>query len=338
MLPSVKIEDIETAIRVIECNHFTQAGKKMHKEQPTVSRCIKRVERGIGAELIDRSAHPVRPTKAGTAFLYWGRKGLYALARGFTEVHRISKTSRLVLHVGYTSYLDLDVLAYVEHLQLPGGSEFSHREHSSSTSEVITAVLANKWDCGFIISPTTTTGLVGMPIYQEPFGVVVANDHPLARKRRIALGDLRDVPLILPARERNTGFRAWFVQRCGAEGVRLNVAHEVGNPHEGWFLASQHAGAAFMPKSASKNLPKGSTVFRSFAEHDLYAEIQLVFRDEPQSALLVSFANAIVQMRERHLRGKLTNNQALIAMIPRSVVKPWKAPRSSHHGIHSLSA
>ncbi len=337
MLPSVKIEDIETALKVIECKHFTRVGAEMHKDQTTVSRCIKRVERGIGAKLIDRSAHPVRPTKAGAAFLYWGRKGLYALERGLAEAHRKSRPTLSVLQVGYTSYIDLDVLAYVEHLR-PEGSEFSHREHSSSTSEVIAAVLANRWDCGFIVSPTTTAGLVGMPIYQEPFGVVMANDHPLARKRRIALGDLRDVPLILPARERNTGFRAWFVQRCGTEGVRLNVAHEVGNPHEGWFLASQHAGAAFMPKSASKNLPKGATVFRSFAEHDLYAEIQLVFRDEPQSSMLASFAAAILQMRERHLRGKLSNNPALIAMVPRPAVKPWKAPRSSHHGTYTLSA
>jgi DNA-binding transcriptional LysR family regulator len=45
------------------------------------------------------------------------------------------------------------------------------------------------------------------PVYQDQFGLALATDHPLARKRKVSIEDLRDTPLILPARERNTGFR-----------------------------------------------------------------------------------------------------------------------------------
>jgi DNA-binding transcriptional LysR family regulator len=337
MLPSVKIEDIETALKVIECKHFTRVGAKLHKDQTTVSRCIKRVERELGAELIDRSSHPVRPTKAGVVFLYWGRKGLHALARGFSEVRRANEPCHAVLHIGYTSYLDLDVLAYIQNMSSTLDSGFAHREHSSSSSEIVSSILTGKWDCGFIITPAATEGLVGIPIYREHIGLVLPNDHPLARKRRISISDLRGVPLILPAKERNIGFRSWFVERCDAEGVKLKVAHEVANPHEAWYLASQHAGLALMPKSASSNLRKGNTVFRVFAAEDLYVEIQLVFRDEPQRAFLATFVKAILRMRER-LHDKLHYQPQFQGVIPRPDVKPWSGELPVHHRDRALSA
>ncbi len=298
MLPNIRIDDIEAAIKVAEYKHFARAGKDLHLDQTTISKCMRRVERAIGAKLIDRSAHPVQPTKAGAVFLYWGRKGLYALERGMSEVRRLSEPNQSVLHIGYTSYLDFAVLAYIERTATESGPAFHLKEHSSSTSEIISCVQAGKWNCGFIVTPAATAGLVGIPIYEEPFGFVVARDDPLARRRQIAFGDLRGLRLILPARERNVGFRAWFVQRCAAEGVKPTISHEVGNPHEAWFLASQHAGLALMPKSASINLPKGTTVFRPLLEEDLHATIQLVFRNEPRSPMLASFVDSIPVMKE----------------------------------------
>lgn len=336
MLPSVKIEDIETALKVIEYKHFTRAAAKLNKDQTTVSRCIKRVEQGIGAELIDRHAHPVRPTKAGILFLYWGRKSLHALERGFSEIRRAGEPHHSVLHVGYTSYLDLDVLAYIQHATSGPDAGFAHNEHSSSTSEIIGSVLSGRWDCGFIISPAATEGLVGIPIYQEAFGLMIASDHPLASKRKIGIRDLGDIPLILPAQERNTGFRSWFAKRCIAEGIKLKVAHEVSNPHEAGFLASQRVGLALMPKSASNNLRKGGTVFRPFAAEDLYAEIQLVFRDGPQTPQLASFLKATLRMRERLLRGKLNCYPRPQSPIPRPIVKPWWDGHATQPNGHTL--
>jgi DNA-binding transcriptional LysR family regulator len=338
MLPSIRLDDIETAINVTECKHFTRAGTKLHKDQTTVSKSMKRVEAYLGTELVDRRAHPVRPTKAGAVFLYWGRKGLHALARGFTEVRRVIEPDHSVLHVGYTSYLDLAVLAYIEKVGTVPDAVFSNSKHSSSTSEIIASVLAGEWDCGFIVTPATSEGLAGIPIYHDPFGLVLANDHPLARKRKVGIGDLRDVGLILPARERNVGFRAWFTERCGAEGVNPRVVQEVGNPHEAWFLASQHAGAALMPRSASQNLRKGATVFRPFLEDDLYAEVQLVFRDEPQPPMLACFVDTILRMRDRLGHSKPHSSPMRMPVVPRPTVKPWKQAQPARRAPCALSA
>ncbi len=256
MLPSVKIEDIEAAIKIAEHRHFTRAGQELNRHQTAVSRSAERVESGIGVELFDRTSHPIRLTKAGVAFFYWVRKGMDAFERAIVEGLRASQPEASVLQVGFTSYLDLDVLAYLENVAKAPGAGFSHKDHSSSSSETIASVLSGKWDCGFIVSPATTGGLVGVPVYRDPFGLALASDHPLARRRKVSVADLRDMPLIVPARERNTGFRAWFIERCGASGVKPKIAQEVGNPNEAWFMVSQHAGAALMPRAATQNLAK----------------------------------------------------------------------------------
>jgi DNA-binding transcriptional LysR family regulator len=330
MLPSVKIEDIEAVIKVAECRHFTRAGQELHRHQTAVTRSAERVESGLGVKLFDRSSHPIQPTRAGVAFSYWARKSVYALERAIMEGLRASDPEASVLQVGYTSYLDLDVLAYLENVAKSPDAGFSHQDHSSSSSEVIASVLSGKWDCGFIVNPATTGGLVGVPVYQDPFGVALASDHPLARKRKVSIDDLRDLPLILPARERNTGFRTWFIERCGADSVKLKIAQEVANPNEAWFLASQHAGAALMPRASTKNLTRGATVFRSFAEEDLFAEIQLVFRDEPQPPMLASFVDAVLRMKERMRRGELRHEPRQGSNVQRPVVKPWKRSPAVH--------
>lgn len=338
MLPSIRLDDIETAINVTECKHFTRTGAKLHKDQTTVSKSMKRVEACLGTKLVDRRVHPVRPTKAGSVFLYWGRRGLYALARGFAEVQRTIEVNHSVLHVGYTSYLDLTMLSYIEKVEAAPGVYFPNRKHSSSTSEIIASVLAGEWDCGFIVTPATTEGLTGIPIYQDQFGLVMANDHPLARKRKVGIGDLRDLGLILPSKERNIGCRAWFMERCGVEGVSPRVVQEVGNPHEAWFLASQHSGAALMPRSAFQNLRKGTTVFRPFLEDDLYVEIQLVFRDEPQPPMLASFVDAILRLRKQLWRNKLQSRSIRKPIVPRPTVKPWEHSRTVRSDPFVLSA
>lgn len=324
MLPSVRIEDLEAAIQVTECRHFTQAGEKLHRSQGAVSKSMKRVEGGVGVKLIDRSAHPVRPTKAGIVFRYHVRRALDSLVRAMNAALRADVPDHAVLEVGYTSFLDLDVLAYLEHVGKLRHAEFSHQHHSSSSAEVIAFVLSGRWDCGFIVSPATTGGLTGVPIYQDPFGLALAGDHPLARKRKIRIDDLRDIPLILPAKERNTGFRAWFNERCGMAGIKPKIVQEVGNPNEAWFMASQHAGAALMPRASTKNLVRSVAVFRPFAEDDLYAEIQLVFRDEPQPSMLASLVDVVLRMRDRMRRDELQIGPERVSPVPRPSAKPWK--------------
>lgn len=303
MLPGIRIDDIETALKVVECKHFGRAGDKCNRQQSTVTKGLQRVERHAGARLVDHSAH--RPTPAGTSFFYYARKGIDCFQRAFAEVHRVGGADRELLHVGYPTYLDLDLLAYVENVTKASQPGFSHSRHSSSSAEIIEKVRYGAWDCGFVVSPTAEHDLASVPVCQDPLGLVVAHSHPFARRRKVHIRDLCETPLILASKDRNPGFRAWFMERCGAEGVTPQIAEEVSNPLEACFFAAQRKGAALMSKSPTLVLLKGAAVFRPFAENDLYVEIQLVFRDERHPQMLAAFVDSVMRMRGRVQRGAL---------------------------------
>ena len=46
---------------------FSRAAEKLYMTQPALSIAVKRVEAGLGAELFDRSRHPLELTQAGAA-------------------------------------------------------------------------------------------------------------------------------------------------------------------------------------------------------------------------------------------------------------------------------
>ncbi|MDV7352143.1 LysR family transcriptional regulator [Rhodococcus oxybenzonivorans] len=64
-----------------EERHFGRAAEKLFISTPALSQQIKRLEKQLGVELIDRSAHPLQPTAAGRRFLPEARAVLAAARR-----------------------------------------------------------------------------------------------------------------------------------------------------------------------------------------------------------------------------------------------------------------
>lgn len=64
---------------VAQTGSFSQAAQRGHVSQPALSRRIKSLEAWVGAELVDRSRHPVTLTGAGIQMLEAGRQALARL-------------------------------------------------------------------------------------------------------------------------------------------------------------------------------------------------------------------------------------------------------------------
>ncbi|MEL7783120.1 LysR family transcriptional regulator [Citromicrobium bathyomarinum] len=60
---------LEDLVCVAEEGHFARAAERRHVTQSALSRRIKSLELWAGAELLDRSKHPIRLTAAGAEFV-----------------------------------------------------------------------------------------------------------------------------------------------------------------------------------------------------------------------------------------------------------------------------
>ncbi|GAB3574216.1 hypothetical protein GCM10027445_34680 [Amycolatopsis endophytica] len=63
-----------------QSGNFTRAAQRVHVAQPGVSAQIRRLERELGHELLDRSGRRVRMTEVGAAVLPYARAALAAVA------------------------------------------------------------------------------------------------------------------------------------------------------------------------------------------------------------------------------------------------------------------
>ncbi|MFJ7724033.1 LysR family transcriptional regulator, partial [Rhodococcus erythropolis] len=65
----MELRQLEYFVTVVEEANFTRAAERLHVAQPGVSAQVKRLERELGQELLDRSGRTVRLTDAGRAVL-----------------------------------------------------------------------------------------------------------------------------------------------------------------------------------------------------------------------------------------------------------------------------
>jgi EmrB/QacA subfamily drug resistance transporter len=126
----------------------------------------------------------------------------------------------------------------------------------------------------------------------------------------VGFGMAVTVPLIVPSKERNPGFRNWFLYKCSEAGIKPQIVHEVSNPNEGSVLASQELGHALTPSSSARHLSRGSFVFRPFARGLMDIQMQLVLPKKETSNALKTFERAVVKISRPHSGVSISSEDA----------------------------
>ncbi len=69
--------------------------------------------------------------------------------------------------------------------------------HEDTTEHLTRAVVAKEVDFAVVSLPVERHGLAALPLFDEPLLIALPAGHALAKKRRLALADLKDEPFIL---------------------------------------------------------------------------------------------------------------------------------------------
>lgn len=73
------IDEIRTFLSIVETGGFTQAGQRLHRSQPAISRRLALLEEKLGSRLFERIRGHARLTEAGRAFLPHAERAIAAL-------------------------------------------------------------------------------------------------------------------------------------------------------------------------------------------------------------------------------------------------------------------
>jgi DNA-binding transcriptional LysR family regulator len=97
--PDLNLRLLRYFVAVVDEGHFGRAAAKLFITPPALTQQVRRLEREVGFELLDRSARPVVPTPAGALFLHEVRNVLDAAQRAalVVESHARRATDRFAL-------------------------------------------------------------------------------------------------------------------------------------------------------------------------------------------------------------------------------------------------
>lgn len=247
------LRQLNHLIAVAEHQSFSAAARALHTVQSNVSTHVAKLEKELGAALIDR--HTMEPTAEGRAVLERARRirtELQAINDDIVSMrHEVAGEVRIGC-IGTTG----------RWMASPLLGRLAERHPAlrpvlvdATTTSLTPRVLDGGLDMAIVNTPVVEAGLESEPLFDEERIIVAPTDHPLADRGTINVADLAEHPVMLTPR--GTTFRDAIDQELAAVGVRLTAAAEVDGLRLLASLAYQGYAPALLPASAVSGYPDG---------------------------------------------------------------------------------
>lgn len=233
--------------------HFGRASQRLHISQPPLSASLRLLEAELGATLLLRNSKRVILTPAGEAFQRQARRILEQLEESQNLVQRIASSATGLVRFGFTPamlFRGLPELFKLLQSRYPG-IEIQLIERNSA--DQVEAVMQEQLDIGFIHSMPLPDGIDSVTLTDEPFLCCVPAHHHLAARRRLAVKELANEPVILFGRDLAPRYYDRIISLFHHAGVEPQICHEVSHWLTILALVANGMGVALVPQSLAKS-------------------------------------------------------------------------------------
>ncbi|WP_067884852.1 LysR family transcriptional regulator [Nocardia vaccinii] len=215
----MELRQLRYFVTVAEELHFGRAAERLHIAQPAVSQQVRRLERELKVDLLDRSPRRVRLTEAGLRFLPAARNVLAAADQARAVVADLAGGRSEVLRLGTITGLGerLDVILDGFADRLPG---LRVELVALPVRERLAQVSDGRLDAAFLRAPVPreSPDLEFLPAWDDPLMVALPARHPLAEQETIALTELAALPLRLTERRNHPALVDLVLAACREAG------------------------------------------------------------------------------------------------------------------------
>jgi DNA-binding transcriptional LysR family regulator len=250
----MELRQLEHFVAVAAELSFTRAAQRVHVVQSALSTSVAKLERELGVELFDRTRQQISLTPAGDRFRTHAHDVLRAARNATDAVGEFRGTLSGTVEFGsLISYGRMDV---------PRALGDFHRAHpfvrlrlrlsQAGASAYLPALIGGSLDLALVSVPNRFPPQLEMRLlFEEPMVFVCRTDHPVAKRKRVAVAELGAEDLVgFPL---DFGLRRLMDDAFHAAGVQSHTRYEV--PAGFAFVADlvgNGLGTAFMPHSEAR--------------------------------------------------------------------------------------
>lgn len=182
-----------------EHRNIVKAAKFMSLHQSTLSKAVVKIEANLEMTLFKRSSRGVSPTPFGDVLYHHAKVILNEFRYAANDLARVGNadTGRIIVGVvpASTSILATSIARFKR--DRPG---VTVTVEQGTDDHLLAKLRVGELDFVFgrLYDENRLEGLTQEALFDDPLRVVARSDHPLARKRRIALAALVERPWVLP--------------------------------------------------------------------------------------------------------------------------------------------
>jgi len=258
--------------------HFGQAAAACFVSQPTLSVGVKKLEQELDVVLFERNAAEVSLTPAGRPIVDQALK-ILAEVDALEQMAAAAQdplAGPLRLGAIYTigPYLFPDLIPALHKI----ASDMPLRLYEGYTHDLAEQLKHGEIDAAILSLPFAQSNVLTLPLYDEPFVVLLPNDHPLTARDKIPSHELKKENLLLLSD--GHCFRDQVISTC-PECVQAESATTEGSSLETIrYMVASGLGVTVAPCTAAgtDKYTRRILAVRGFAHQDAKRTVAVAFR------------------------------------------------------------
>ncbi|MGX6998494.1 LysR substrate-binding domain-containing protein [Caballeronia sp. KNU42] len=244
----IDILGVQAFVAIADKGSFQNAADSLHVTQTAITQRLRKLEDFLGVTLVERTTRSIALSLIGRDFLPQARRLLEELGDALLEIRETGKAERGDVSIACVPTVGVQYLPRImqEYSARYPNNRIKILDHASSA--VADAVLRREAEFGINIAGAHHPELVTMPLLEDQYVLICHEDHPLAKRRRVAWKQLLPYPLIFAGQV--SGNRALLDTALGANGLGLQSFYEVQRSSTAVGLVAERIAAAVVPRLA----------------------------------------------------------------------------------------
>jgi DNA-binding transcriptional LysR family regulator len=302
MLPQLDVRHLYSVVILAEELNFTRAAHRLRITQSALSRQITELEKQHGFQLFNRDRkRAAQLTDAGRPFVEEARSALFHADRAIHLARAAHNGFENVLLVGRAPHADPAWISTLLTIRLPLFPKLKVRLITHFAMELVRGVLANELHMALVTAPPSDGKLTTVPYAETHYCAVLPEAHKAAHNEQASLRDLSSDEWILFPRSVNSLIYDRITETAANQGIPTRHAHEVMTAQEAFYLVSEGAGVAILPKPSVIGVRASGVVVVTLFDPSLTFETSLIMRRDEDSKLVNAFARTFLRKYVRKL-------------------------------------
>lgn len=289
------LREMQYLLEIGKTHHLTQAAHNLFISQPALSKTLRKVELELGTSLFYREGNQLLPTDTGIVFLDKARTMLNMKDDLLASLSATQNLQQGKVNFGFPSIVGTLYLSecFIGFQHTYPGIQLNPVENGGFALTELTS--SGELDLAIVMRPIYTDTLNEIPVIRDQVVVCVDQNHPLASRPYITIGDFKDMPFI--TFDSTFNVRTVLMKRFHDENIRPNIVWSGASGHCLYKYARLSGHPLVLPRPMIK-LCCGDDPVRLIPFQPTFTwELSLIFR---KNAYLSTATKALISYMQNY--------------------------------------